>query len=91
MVIAWVFFSSVGVLVARHCKSLVESETMCGVKYWFVVRIFWCVRFGMTFNRVKTQIVSIDYSSYDPCFNIFMFYVMLYVLYIIVYTIGQLL
>ncbi|KAH3700903.1 hypothetical protein DPMN_075884, partial [Dreissena polymorpha] len=37
MVIAWVFFSSVGVLVARHCKSLVESETMCGVKYWFVI------------------------------------------------------
>ncbi|XP_052239128.1 ferric-chelate reductase 1-like isoform X2 [Dreissena polymorpha] len=37
MVIAWVFFSSVGVLVARHCKSLVESETMCGVKYWFAI------------------------------------------------------
>ncbi|XP_045196161.2 ferric-chelate reductase 1-like isoform X10 [Mercenaria mercenaria] len=37
MVLAWVLCSSVGVVVARHCKSMMQSKMLCGVRYWFAV------------------------------------------------------
>ena len=37
MVVAWLFCSSVGLVVARHAKPIMEPRLMCNLKYWFVV------------------------------------------------------
>lgn len=43
MVIAWLFCSSVGIVVARHGKSLMGSKLLCNLKYWFVVSFFFII------------------------------------------------
>ncbi|XP_033096813.1 putative ferric-chelate reductase 1 homolog [Anneissia japonica] len=35
MVIAWMFFASTGILVARYMKTFLPEETLCGTKVWF--------------------------------------------------------
>ncbi|WAR07048.1 FRRS1-like protein, partial [Mya arenaria] len=36
MTVAWLFFSSVGIVVARHCKSILEHKLLLKHKSWFL-------------------------------------------------------
>lgn len=37
MSLAWVLFSSIGIVVARHFKSMAQGNTLCDVRYWFMI------------------------------------------------------
>jgi hypothetical protein len=39
MVIAWVFFASVGMIVARYYKDLLPTIRVRGVAFWFVLHV----------------------------------------------------
>lgn len=37
MIIAWIGFTSIAILMARHYRQDWENRTLCGVKIWFAV------------------------------------------------------
>lgn len=37
MVIAWIFFASTGILLARNYKYLFPNAKLCGLEFWFVI------------------------------------------------------
>ena len=70
MTLAWLFFSSVGVVAARHCKSLVDKNRLFGLHYWFVVNKLKSMPHGFEFfilpicepTSIRTHFYTIRFS-----------------------------
>ncbi|XP_060594887.1 putative ferric-chelate reductase 1 isoform X2 [Ruditapes philippinarum] len=70
MVVAWVLCSSIGVVIARHFKSMAHGKMMCNVRYWFAIHrtlmfvVLLCVI--IAFVAIFYEIGGFSQISADP-------------------------
>jgi len=67
MVFAWMFFSSIGVVVARHFKFMLPDKRFLGTQIWFTIhRPFMVFSFTLSIIALLVILSYLDWKWIDP-------------------------